>query len=116
MDSATLIAYLRQFRIGGFTIFDTAASFLGVYILAPLLTRLFRLIGFEIPRKSWLYLVLPIGIIAHSFSSTKTPMTKEFFDPAGYYPLKLIILILLVLGLRDIKRIKRAAIGDPKSS
>lgn len=115
MDSATLIAYLRQFKIGGFTIFDTTASFLGVYILTPLLTKSFRLIGFEIPRKSWLYLVLPIGIIAHSFSSTKTPMTKEFFDPDGHYPLKLIILILLVLGLKDVKRIGKGAAGDSKA-
>ncbi len=106
MDPATLIAYFRQFRIEGFTIFDSGASFLGVYILAPLLTRLFRLFGIEISRKSWLYFVLPIGILAHSFSGTKTPMTREFLDPSGFYPLKLIILTLTILGLKDIRRIQ----------
>lgn len=102
-----ILAFIRQFRIGGFTIFDTAASFLAVYFLAPLLSRLFRSIGLDIPRKSWLYLVLPIGILAHYLSGNKTPMTKEFFDPKGYYFLKAVILILLVFGLRGVKRITK---------
>lgn len=102
-----ILAFLRQFRIGGFTIFDTAASFLAVYLLAPLLSRLFRFAGLDIPRKSWIYLVLPIGILTHYLSGNKTPMTEEFFDPKGYYLLKLIILILSVLGLAGIKRAKK---------
>lgn len=106
MDSGIII-FLRQFRIGGFTVFDAAASFLGVYILSPLLTKLFRHIGLDIPRKSWLYLVLPIGILAHRLSGTATPMTREFFDPNGYYFLKLVILILLVLGFRGIRKVKK---------
>lgn len=111
MDS-NIITYLRQFRIEGFTVFDTGASFLGVYILAPLLTRAFRLIGIEVSRRSWLYLVLPIGILAHYLSGTKTPMTVEFLDPAGYYLLKLAILTLLVLGLKDIRKAKKKATGE----
>ncbi|MFA6096053.1 MAG: hypothetical protein WC788_00315 [Candidatus Paceibacterota bacterium] len=98
-----ILTFLRQFRIGGFTVFDTAASFLAVYLLAPLLSRLFRLAGLDISRKSWLYLVLPIGILAHSFSGNKTPMTEEFLDPKGYYFLKAVILILVILGFREIK-------------
>jgi len=116
MDPETLIAYFRQFRIEGFTIFDSGASFLGVYILAPLLTRLFRLFGIEISRKSWLYLVLPMGILGHLLSGTKTPMTEEFLDPRGYYPLKLIILILLFMGLKDIKIAKKIETGTLKTS
>jgi len=104
MDPIT-IDFLRQFRIGGFTIFDTAASFLGIYFLSPLLTKLFRFAGLEIPRKSWICFVLPLGILAHFLSGTETPMTKEFFDPSGYYLLKAIILILLVLGLGGIKKV-----------
>lgn len=102
---ANIIDYLRQFRIAGFAVFDTTLSFLGVYLLAPLLTKLFRHVGLEIPRKSWLYLVLPLGILAHYLSGNRTPLTREFFDPDGYYFLKGIILLLLILGLRGAKLI-----------
>ncbi len=106
MDPNT-IEYLRQFRIGGFTIFDTSASILGVFLLAPLLSGLFRFIGLDIPRKSWLYLVLPMGILAHYLSGIKTPMVKEFLDPSGYYLLKAVIIFLLILGLKGMKKIKK---------
>lgn len=108
MDS-NIIDFLRQFRIGGFTVFDAAASFLGIYILSPLLSKLFRFIGLDIPRKSWLCLVLPIAVVAHFLSGNLTPMTREFLDLNGYYLLKAVILVLSVLGIGGIKRIKKEA-------
>jgi hypothetical protein len=101
------IEYLRQFRVEGFAIFDFATAFLGIYILSFPLSWLFRKIGLEIPKKSWLLLTLPIGIITHTLIGRKTPMTVEFFDPSGHYLLKAIILGLLILGLTSIKRIKK---------
>lgn len=42
------IAALRQYRIGPFTIFDTATAYLGVLILSPILAWLFSKIHINI--------------------------------------------------------------------
>jgi hypothetical protein len=101
------IEYLRQFRIGGFAIFDFATAFLGVLILSPMLRWLFRKIGLEIPVRSWFFFTLPIGIVVHILTGHRTPMTVEFLDLGEHYLLKAIILGLLILGLTGIKRIKK---------
>jgi len=72
------IEYLRQFRFGEYAILDFAVSFLGIYLLSPLLSKTFLKINVEIPKKNWLYLTLPISIIAHLIVGTITPMTKSF--------------------------------------
>lgn len=100
------IEFLRQFRLGGYAIFDFAASFLGIYLLSPLLEKFFAKIGIKIPRKSWLYFTLPIAIIAHLLVGNITPMTHDFIDIHGHYFLKIIILILFILGVINIKTTK----------
>lgn len=94
---------LRQFRLGDYAIFDLAASLVGIYFLAPLLTKLFLKFGLDIPRSSWLYLTLPLGIIIHLLVGSITPMTRDFLDLHGHYLLKILIIALTVLGLRGIK-------------
>ncbi len=69
------IEFLRSFRIGGYAVFDFVASFVGIYLIAPLLSKLFRQIRIEIPILSWMYLTIPIGILAHVLSGSITPMT-----------------------------------------
>jgi hypothetical protein len=54
-----------------------------------------------------MYFVLPIGIISHLLCGDMTPMTRNFFDPNGHYLLKIFILVLLFLGIRKIKIIKK---------
>ena len=101
------ISFLRQFRIGDYAIFDLGVAFLGMALLAPLLSWLFRkLFKLEIPKKNWVILTLPIGIATHLITGPITPMTRNFIDPNGHYFLKIIILGLLYLGLRNIKKIK----------
>ena len=97
------IEFLRQFRFEGYAIFDFLAAFLGVYLLSSLLSRMFRKIGIEIPKKNWLFLTLPIGIMTHLIVGKITPMTRDFTDFHGYYILKIVIVILFVLGMRGIK-------------
>ena len=97
------IEYLRSFKLGDYAVFDLFAAFLGVYLLAPALSRLFQVVHLSIPRRSWLYLTLPLGILTHVLISQDTPMTRYFLDPSGHYLLKLFILALLVLGLHGIK-------------
>ena len=101
-----IISFLRQFRIGQFAIFDFALAFLGILLISPLLSKIFMKIGIEIPRRSWLFFTLPIGIFAHLLIGRMTPMTKEFLDINGHYLLKAIIIGSFILGMIGIKRVK----------
>lgn len=101
------IDFLRQFRIGEYAIFDLVASFLGIYLLSPLLSKIFRKVRLEIPKKNWLFLTLPIGILTHILVGKITPMTRDFLDLQGNYILKIIIIGLLILGIKGIKIIKK---------
>jgi len=100
------IEFLRQFRIGGYAIFDFAAAFLGIYLLSPLLSKFFLKFNIDIPKQNWLFLTLPIGVLVHLFIGKMTPMTRAFIDINDYYILKIIILILLIFGIKGIKIIK----------
>jgi hypothetical protein len=103
----TVIEFLRQFRIGEYALFDLSASFLGMWILSPLLSKLFSYINIHIPKRNWLYLTLPIGILAHLLSGRITPMTQYALDVHGHYLLKALLIILTFFGLRHITRIKK---------
>jgi len=102
------IDFLRQFRIGEYAIFDFSVAFLGLFLLSPLFSWLFlKLFNLEIPKKNWVFLTLPIGIVTHLITGPITPLTRNFLDPHGYYILKIFILVLLFLGLRNIRKIKK---------
>jgi hypothetical protein len=99
------IAYLRQFRLGPFTIFDTGTAYLGVLLLSPVLTKLFSFIHLSIPRSSWLWLTLPISVLTHLALHQNTPLMKILSDP-NTFPFYLAILILLVMTYFGLKNIK----------
>lgn len=100
------IESLRQFRLGKYAIFDFAVSFLGIYLFSPWLSKIFLKLRVDIPRENWLFLVLPLSILAHLLVGNITPMTKDFLDINSHYILKVLILILLFFGLKGIKIIK----------
>ena len=100
------IEYLRSFKILGFAIFDLTVSFIGIYLLAPVLSRIFALVKIDIPRINWLYLTLPLSVLVHVVVGNFTPMTRDFLDLSSHYLLKILIITLLYLGLRGIKLIK----------
>jgi uncharacterized membrane protein len=101
------IQFLRSFRFGEYAYFDIFVSFLGIYLLSPLLSKLFLKLKLKISRKSWLLLTLPLSIIVHILVKNVTPMTRDFLDFNGHYVLKGVILILTILGVKDIKRKKK---------
>ena len=103
----TTLEFLRQFRLGGYAIFDFAVSFLGIYLLSPRLSRIFLKLKINIPKRNWLFLTLPIAILVHLLIGNITPMTKNFIDMGGHYILKIIILISLLFGIKGIKIIKK---------
>jgi len=97
---------LRQFKVLDYAVFDFVVSFLGVYLLSPLLSKIFSVFKIKVSRKSWLLLTLPVSILIHYLVQNLTPMTKDFLDLNNNYLLKIVILTLLFLGLKDIKKIK----------
>jgi len=101
------IEFLRQFCFTGYAIFDLAVSFLGMYLLSPLLTKLFLKINIKIPKLNWIFLTLPIGILVHLLVGKITPMTTNFLNTNSHYFLKIVVLMSLALGLRGIKIIKK---------
>lgn len=103
-----IITCLRQFRVTGYAVFDLAAAFLGMFLLSPVLSKLSRKTGLEIPRLNWLYLTLPAGVATHLITGKITPLTKNFINPGAHYILKIVILGSLFLGLRNIKRVNGA--------
>ena len=102
------IEFLRQFRLGGYAIFDLAVAFLGIYLLSPLLSKIFLKLGIDIPKLNWLFLTLPIDIIVHLLVGQTTLMTKNFLDINGHYILKILILSLLIFGIKGIKIVKKS--------
>lgn len=101
------IEFLRQFRIGEYAIFDFTLAFLGIYLLSPLLSKIFLKIRIDIPKLNWIFLTLPISVLTHLLVGKITPMTRNFLDIHGHYILKVIILELLIIGIKGIKIIKK---------
>jgi len=101
------LEFLRQYKFSGYAIFDLLVSFIGIYLLAPRLSKLFLKIRIDIPKINWVFLTLPIGILFHLLFAKITPMTADLFDPNGHYVIKVIIISSLILGLRKIKIVKK---------
>jgi len=101
------IEFLRQFRFSGYAIFDFVAAFLGIYLLSPLLSKIFLKFRIDIPKQNWLFLTLPISIFIHLLVGRITPMTRDFIDIHNHYILKVLILSLLILGIKGIKIVKK---------
>ncbi len=105
------ITYLRQFRIGGLAIFDLVVSYIGIYFLAPLLTKLLSKFHISISRTQWLWLTVPLGTVVHVLVGQKTALTKMLFNPNGDYVMKLIFLFMIYMGLKNTKRNKHKLKG-----
>ncbi len=101
------IELVRQFRVGPFAVFDFAVSYLGIFLLAPLLTRLALKKRLQVSRAQWLWLVLPISILVHFIFGQGTPLTKMVIDPNNYYLVKFAILFMLFMGLKDTRIAKK---------
>ena len=101
------IEYLRSFKVFEYAIFDFALSFLGVYLLSPILSWLLTKINVKISKKSWLLLTIPISIPIHYLVGTITPLTEQFLNPNGDFIVKIVIVVLTYLGAKDIKVSKK---------
>lgn len=101
------IEFLRQFRIFGYAIFDFVLTFVGVIVLYPLLKKVAQAVGLRIPLNGWLFLSVPLSIVAHILSGNFTPLTQQFLRTDGDYLVKIVILGLLIAGIRTVSKTKK---------
>ena len=106
MICMNIIEFLRQFRVSEYAIFDVAIAFVGMYFLAPWLSKIFLKVKIYVPKQHWLYLTLPLGILIHLLMGTITPMTRDVIVIDDHYVLKVLIVGMIFLGMRGIKRVR----------
>jgi hypothetical protein len=99
-----IISFLRQARIGGIAIFDVALSYLGIYLLSPILSNIAKSLGLRIKRSSWLWLTIPIGVIVHILFKQSTTLNNLLFTN-GNYPIKLLLVFMLFMGIKDVRKV-----------
>jgi len=102
-----LLEFFRQFRVGEYAIFDFVVAFVGVWLLSPLLSKIFLKIRIDIPKQNWLFLTLPLSILFHLIFRASTPLTKDFISIGDHYILKIVIILLFILGVKGIKIVKK---------
>lgn len=100
------ITYIRQFRIGPYAIFDIVTSYVGIYLLAPLLTRLAKSFTLHIPRSAWLWFTLPLSVIVHLVFGQNTEFMKRLSNPQGYHLETILLIVMVFMGGRQVRRSK----------
>jgi hypothetical protein len=85
---------LRQFKIGPFAVFDTVTAYLGVFLIAPLLTKLFSKMNIIISRAGWIWLTLPISVLFHLVFRQNTPFMKMLLDQRYLF-----IPVIMLIGM-----------------
>jgi hypothetical protein len=93
------IETLRSFRVGPFAVFDIATAYIGIYLVAPYLTKLFLLIGISVTRAQWLWLTLPIALLVHVVFGIDTALTRMVLNPSGHYIAKLVVAGMFFMGI-----------------
>lgn len=101
------LEYLRSFRIGPFTIFDTVGSYVGVLILSPILIWLASRLRLHIPLSSWLWFTLPLAVLFHVIFQQSTPLMKILTNPVRYefYIAVIILVAMTYMGFRKVSRV-----------
>ena len=82
---------LRSYRIGPFAIFDFAASYAGVWMLAPYLKK-------YATREQLLWLTVPIGIVTHVVIGQRTPLNKMVLGPDYNLFVQIVVAYMLYRG------------------
>ncbi len=95
-----------DYRIGPFSVVDTVGALLIVYLIAPFLSAVVRRLGFEVPRSSWLWLTIPVALVAHLMFRPDTALTTMIVDPNGSYLAKAVLLVMIFMAFRGMKPVK----------
>ncbi len=100
------VAFLRQFRIGPFAVFDTVLGYVAIFLLAPLLTKLFTLVKLNIPRVTWLWWMFPLSVVFHLAFNQQTPVLKTLASPLGFFVVGAVLIVMFFMGLKNCSKIK----------
>ena len=101
-----IIAFLRQYRIGPFAVFDTVLGYAAIFLLAPWLTKLFTLVKLNIPRAAWLWWMFPLSVVFHLAFNQQTPVLKTLASPLGFFVVSVVLAVMFFMGLKSCSRIK----------
>lgn len=102
-----IIDTLRQLKVGPFAVFDIALAYGGIFLVAPLLSKLFAKLHLDISRVAWLWLTVPISVLFHALFQRHTPLMQMLFNPHDFYFAKVVVLLMLFMGLRKVRLIKK---------
>jgi hypothetical protein len=97
-----IIEFLRQYRMGGFAIFDFVVAYGGFFLLSPIIMKLFQKININMTLANIMWLVLPLSIVVHLIIGVHTPLTKMFINTHDYYFVKILIFFMVYMGLRKV--------------
>ena len=95
---------LRQFKIGPFAVFDTVIAYLGVFLIAPLLTKLFSKMNIIISRTGWMWLTLPISVLFHLVFRQNTPFMKTLLDQRYFFIPVIILIGMFYMAVKHSKK------------
>jgi len=100
------LEYLRSFRIYKMAVFDLTLSYFGIYLLSPLIIKLFKKLKLKTNKTQLLWLTLPLSIVVHLLVGQDTPLTKMVLDQHDYYLVKIIILAMIFIAFKKKSRTK----------
>ncbi len=99
------LGFIFDLRLGPFRMFDFVGTYLVVFLLSPLLTKVALRFRLKIGKIQWLWLLLPISALVHFAINQETTLTKMLLDPNDYYVVKAVIIFMLIMGIKDIRKI-----------
>jgi len=97
-----IVEFLRQYKVGSFSIFDFATAYIGIFLLSPLIIKLLHYFHIQITKMNIMWLVLPLAILIHILIGKHTPLTEMFLNPHNYYLLKILVLFMVYMGFRGV--------------
>jgi len=103
----TSLEFLRSFRVYKIAVFDLILSYFGIYLLSPLLIKLFKKLNIKTSKTQLLWLTLPLSIVIHLLVGQETPLTKMVLDQHDYYLVKIIILAMIFMAFKKKLRTKK---------
>ena len=107
------LEYLRDFKVGPFTMFDTTLAFVGVLIVSPILTWLVAKLNYKVPLVSWLWFTVPVSIIFHAIFQQDTPLIKILTDPhtLAFYVAIIVLVFMTYMGTINVSKLPDSEIA-----
>lgn len=104
MEQQSLITILRSYRLFGYAMIDFVAGALGIYLLSPILIKIFDKFGIKTTKKNWLWLSVVIGVIFHMIFAPDTPLNQKIFSLNDGYFEKIFLIFTIYMGTRNYKK------------